>query len=354
MSIFNRIQNTPDFAVPIFEGYDTEMNGDLMAIQEGYEDQLAVIEAIHGLDMEDLGMRQDIKSLKESGADDLEITTRMEKFISVTEGMGANIFAKIKTFLTNMLGKLKAFFDSVIRFMNGMIKSGKDFATKYEVELKSLKLDGFKVKMFDYTNLDSGEKASNFLTIADKVCTTHLTLTGGDSEAIDHRLNKFDEQKDEIFSELRGTYCGTSKLESNEYTEALYRLFRNGAKDESDKEEKSVNIGEIVSTLKTNTALTTSQDALKDCNTIFQKEIAEISKVEKLWTSEYGKKESSVEDRMLHQKLLAISQRRASAFSEAKTIALEYFRAWKEAAVARNSDYKSICMAAFRYKKKEA
>jgi len=349
MSIFARKSSTnTDVSIPVYEGYHTEFNGELLAVQEGYEDLLGVIESIHALDMEDLEMRKDVKILQESGADALEIDARMEKFNSVTEGMAGNVWERIKAFFTNMLGKLRAFFNSVIRAFDNMFKSGKDFATKHEQDLRGLTLGGFKYKMFEYTNIDGSDKANTFLTTASSAIVV-LNYTSG--EKIESQIEKFDETKDEIFNKLRGTYCGVNDLDKDEYTEALYRHFRNGAKDETDKEEKPINIGDIINTLKSETAAKKAKDAEADCEKIFKDEISKIDKMGREHQTNAGKKDIADTTRTAHYNMVAVAQKRSSAFSEAKTIALQYFGAWKSAVLARNNDYKAVCMAAFRYKK---
>ncbi len=353
MSIFSKSSSFPitDINVPVFEGYNSEFNGDLIAVQEGYEDQLAIIEAIHSLDIADLEMRKAVKVLQESGADEHEIQAKMEEYNTVTEASVSNVWQRIKDFFARMLGKLKAFFGSVIRAFDAMFKSGKNFATKYEKDLNSLDLSGFKYKMFKYTNLN-GSKASDFLSIADKLIDSKMSSPGNTAEAIVDSLEKFDDQKEEMFDSLRGSYCGGGNLDRDEYTEALYSNFRDGAKDSEDKEEVSINIRDIIATLKDDKPLKEAEAALTDCEQVFKKQISEISKLEREFQKSADNTKTGDSDRARSQKLVLVAQKQSSAFSEAKTIALEYFRAWKAAVTARNSEYKSVCVAAFRYKKK--
>jgi len=348
MSIFGR--NTTNLTAPVFEGYSCENNGDLLAIQEGFEDQLAIIESIHALDMEELSLKRDLKILTESSA----VEARMAEFEAVAEGMVKDVWAKIKTFLEKMWGKIKQFFASVVRFFDGMFKSGKEFATKYEKQLRKLNLSGYEYKMFKYTNLD-GDKASTLLEVAEKEIEKKFAVpepAGSKIEDLDKFIDRIDEERSDFFDSLRGTYAtGSGSLDNEEFKEALFAHFRDGATDDNDKEDVKINIGEIINVLKTNKDLKNAEDAIKDCDKIFEKKIKKVGEWEKASDKAVGDKTKSEHVRNVAARMVQVAQKEASLFSEAKTIALDWFRAWKEAVTERNNTYKAVCVNAFRYKK---
>jgi hypothetical protein len=125
MSFFGNL-NKSSYDIPVFEaGSDVEVNGDLIAIEEGYEDQLAIIEALHTLDMAEIDLKKDLKNLTESS----EIEARQKEYEAVVENVISNAWDRLKQFFLNMLGKLQAFFKTIVRFFDGLFRSGKKFVS---------------------------------------------------------------------------------------------------------------------------------------------------------------------------------------------------------------------------------
>ena len=373
MSIFGRNNTGSTLTAPVYEGYSHEYNGDLLAIQEGFEDQLAIIESIHALDMEEIEMKKDVRALEESGADADAISSRIEKFEAVAEGMAGDVWSRIKNFFTKMWGKLKAFFASIVRFFDGLFKSGKDFVTKYEKELIKLNLNGYKAKMYKYSHLDEEPKAKAALFTArnylvnKSVSPMRAVSPGKSGKDMQDEIDAIEQGKEDILNGLRGEFVGGGNLDKSEYSKELFGYFRSGAKSETDKDEVSISIKDIISTLKDDKVVKAAEAAVTDCNKVFEDQIKEIDKVEaaigKAATDDKGK-ETSTEKygstpykpgtaKNISGEAISYVQKCSSMFSEAKNIALDFFRAWKEAITERNSEYKSVAVKAFRYKKKE-
>jgi len=349
MAIFNRSGN--GFNIPSYSGYDCLVNGDLVAAQEGFEDQLAIIESIHTMDMEEINMENDIKVLRESGGDEIKIETRMQEFVTVTEGAMSSVWEKIKAFFSKMWGKLKQFFASVIRFFDGLFKSGKEFATKYEKELRRLSLSGYKHKMFNYTELDSNNHVSNGIEVAMNVVDQTGALKSFSSEADAKKcLEDMEENKEEIINKVRGTFIGGGSKDNEDYKKGLFSHFRSGAKDSEDIEEQSVNIGNIITALMSDKFSKMAADSEKSAEKSFTTVLKEITGYEKEFGKSVDDKNKSEDKRKLASVQISIMQKYSTLFSEAKNIALEYFGAWKHAITERESVYKQVCVSAFRYK----
>lgn len=83
---------------------------------------------------------------------------------SVQEGIGESIkktassaWKKIKEWFIKLKNKVMEWFDNVKRHINAMLLSGKDFAKKYEKQIKKLDLNGYKfeeVPDFQHTKID--------------------------------------------------------------------------------------------------------------------------------------------------------------------------------------------------------
>lgn len=354
-TIFGK-NNNSDTQIPVFEGYSVEFGGAMQALQESFDDQLNIVQAIHAMDCEDLGHRKSIKALQESGADQAEIDAANQKFEVTMEGLAGNAWEGIKKFFSNLAGKFKAFFASVIRFFNGFIKSGKDFATKYEKELRRLTLSGYKVKLYKYdeSKLKANE-AAGFLTKAESTLKSLLVDApeSASADTLKAAIEKIQEKKEDVMDELRGEYTSGGSIKSSEYSEALFGHFRSGAKGESDKEEVSVEIGTIITTLKDEEPLKAAQAADTASNKAFQEKITKVGKMEKAANDAIGKKGNSEGENNTKAYLVSYAHKEAGLFSEACTVAMQFFTAWKTAITERESAYKSVCTSAFRYKEKK-
>jgi len=352
MAIFNRVGR--GITIPSYSGYDCLVNGDLLAIQEGYEDQLAIIESIHEMDIEEINMESDVKTLRESGADEVKIQTRINEFESVVESAMGGVWENIKAFFSKMWGKLQQFFASVIRFFDGLFKSGKDFATKYEKELRRLSLSGYKHKMFNYSELDGNNHVSNGITVAMEIVnqTGALKNFSSDTEA-KKCLEDMEENKEETINKVRGAFVGGGSKDSDDFKKGLFSHFRSGAKDSEDIEEQSVNIGTIINALISDKYAKMAKDSESAAEKSFTTIIKTVNDREKEFGKSVDDKNKSDDKRKLASVQISIMQKYSSLFSEAKTIALEYFSAWKQAITERESVYKQVCVSAFRYKEEK-
>lgn len=329
MGIFNNNSYSNTVEVPVLEGYGFEQNGEMRIVREGYQDQLEVIKAIHSLDMADMGAR---KAVKEGASTyDAEV---------VLEGAMSNAWTKIKEFFQKLMTKLKSYFAALVRMFDAMTKSTKAFVTKYEAKLKALKnLSGFKYNMFEYEN----EKIDNDKT-ADVFANVNAYI-----ESLGSGVNVDD--KEDIIDTIRGKIIGSSKVSLDDFNEELFGYFRKGAKNEGDKEDLDVSIFNIISIVKASKAASISQKAESAVVKEFNKKIKEIEGFEKEKVTAVGK--SSSEQRGGLEEALKIEQAKLSVYNEAKNEALKFYRAWASVIKERDSVYKSICLKAFSYKKKD-
>lgn len=364
MSIFGKGYNDSTVTAPVYEGYGVEVNGDILAITESFDDQLEIVKALHAIDMEELAMRSDVRQLRESGADISAIEERQQQYEAVTEGMVKNAYQKIKEFFSKLWGKIKAFFASVVRYFDGLFKSSQDFVKKYEQQLKKLDLQGFKYKMHKYTNLDGLKlEGVDRKEVIESVFAVLKSFDGSEKglEKLRDMIEEQRENKEKEAAEMRGQFVGKGPLTQDEFTEALYAHFRNGATSDDDMEEQPVKIEEILVVLKDTKAKKEVEDFAKKNDEEFSKILKDISEIErKLITAKekdgaYTVKHSDIEASVpTKASSLVLEQLRlaASFVSTQKDIEMQFFRAWRTAYAERESVYKRVCIAAFRYKRK--
>jgi hypothetical protein len=372
MSIFGRSQTvtSQEVTAPVYEGYHAEVNGDILAIQESWEDQLAVIEALHALDMEELAMRSDVKALQESGAEASEIEARQEAYEVVTESMGKDALEKIKAFFSKLWGKIKAFFKSVVRVFDGVVKNAQDFVKKYEGQIKGLNLRGFKYKMFNYTNIDEVKfmdadpktEAEELYDLATK--SSLQAENDALADKLHEKTTKMKENKEDDLSEYRGKLIGSGTLTAEQFGKELYSAFRGGAREKGDASEQEVHIQTIMDKIKSaGDAKKKADEFAKKVDEQFSKIIKDITALSTKLGSASAGKDGFVEHdlgddkggkrRMKSGAVSTVTEALrtyGTIFSAKKDIQLTIFRSWKTAWDERNSTYKSVCLAAFRHK----
>lgn len=359
MSIFGtqKTSSTEEITAPVFEGYSAEVNGDILAIQESWEDHMAVIEAIHELDMAEIGLRSDLKTLQESGATAEEISQREAEFEAVTEAAVGNAWAKIKAFFTKLWGKIKAFFKSIVAQFDAIFKNSENFIKKYEGDLKRVDLTGFKFKMYDYTNIDAAkfmelDVSKEAKEMLDKAHAGLGIKSEDQVKALDGLITKIRENKSDLLDSYRGDVVGQSSLSAAQFEQHLFGLFRNGADGKGDLEEKSVNITDVVAALKNTEGKKKADEFAKKTDTEFS------NIIKKLGEMEAGLAKKGVENRENYSasrnaKMIEGTRVFSSLFSAQKDIQLAVFRAWKTAYTERNSAYKHLVATALRYKPKK-
>ncbi len=371
MSIFGRT-STGIVSVPVYESYSHEVNGHIIAMQESFDDHLAIIESLHALDMQEYELRHDLQHLSESQAE-----ACIEQFEVVRENMVKDAWKKIKEMLSKLWGKIKSFYESVKRFFVGLFASGKKFVEKYEKQLLKLDLSGYKYTMFNYTI--SNQKVNNAQNVIDELIgNTASTINNYDNIGGDKVIEEIKEQLEKNLQVARAEIVNASgNFESDEFRDLLFRHFRDGAKD---PEEISVDIKNIIKVLKDSTYLSSIEsskntsdkwfsNALKDIGK-FEKEAKKNVKSEDIQENESiqytkhtntfkvgGNKQKTFLYNDSHEKALGenlflnMSREYASAVSKLQSDYNLFISAWKDAYKEMTSVYKKVCVSAFRYKK---
>lgn len=211
----------------------------------------------------------------------------------------SGFFGKIKEFFKNILEKIKRLFKNFLVKFDSWTKSNKDFVTKYKKQLIAAKTKDLKFEGFVYKIEGGGDVASapaefkddqvasalsavnsaNSTAInailaeadADKMVSAVKGLDGIKDGSSDDEYNSFvsaldkiDENYDDIMEALRGNMFAKSKgkLTSEEYTQELFKYYRNGEETKSELEDSDINITNLMSILLNyNTVKKTVTDA---------------------------------------------------------------------------------------------
>ena len=322
MTIFGR--SSYSYNIPVVEGYGVEVNGDILAIQESYDDQLAIIEAMYEIDMTEIEYRS-------QGQENSVVCE------ATIKDKAKNAWEKIKAFFKKLWAKLKAFFESMKRFVNGLFMSGYKFAQKYKSQLEKLKLSGFKYEMFEYTNLDEEIDLNNIDSANNYVKEMVDKIKQSSIEKGKQVITELREMKDEHLNETRGFVVGKSPLTSEEFKEEIYRFFRGG---KTVKTMQSVNINEVIKALLNKSQIKSVENLTKKIDNDLKDGLSKIDEL----------KNASDKDKQKESLYLEFANILSPMFRNFTDVQLEMIRAWKDALVERNNVYKKVCIAAFRHK----
>lgn len=354
MSIFNIGVSTIE--APVFEGYSHDGDGMAVAVQESYDDRLAIIEAMHQIGQEEVNFKSKLRVLESSNADDYEIETLKEGFEIAMEGAFGNAIDRIKKFFADLWGKITAYFKSLVKYFDYLFKNAKDFATKYEKQLRDKDgkgdLSGFEFSLYTYTNLDEGSNKDIYNRVLSSGAGSNY-VKSANSHNLDQLKDitqRLTSKKEDIMDDARGKLLKKSSVDSGDFAKELFGFFRNGAESASDKEKKSINsISEFINVLKTSNPTKVVEDNKKATDKIFKEQIDNVEKVRK----DISKGYDGAENKELAMAKIQYLNKAASYMSMIQGLCSSYFNAWKSAINERNSEYKSLLLAALRYKKKD-
>jgi hypothetical protein len=174
------------------------------------------------------------------------------------------IFESVKKFFQKLIEKIHKIFHTFIAKLSSWFSSGKDFAKKYEKEIiknwskvsNDFEFKGYTYSSFDSTNLNLGmsnadaktaggelvkgyDKVSAFLSSPSKDTLTAMYSSGqgADTSAVSTFREKMDDWKDQTRAKIAG---GTGAMDQKEFTEALFKLFRDGKDSKEDMNKHAI------------------------------------------------------------------------------------------------------------------
>lgn len=350
MSIFGT-QSDFGLDVPAMESYSI-YGGDFVALEEAMTDMQGVIESIHTHDMAELQCEKEVRALEASYASAYEIESVRENYAVVMEGAVKDMYEKLINMLKKLWAKIKGYFANMVRFFDGLTKSGKDFVKKYEKQLQELDLAGFEYPMYKWDNarLSNDTNVEDYPNLVQKVIRPYVAEGGATAEAHATKAKTLADKKEEILDKVRGAFVGKGSVEAADFNEALFGYFRNGATGKDDRDDVKVNISAIIATLKEDKMVAKLKKAEANVNKVFNEQIKELTKQRDALNKNVVAQGGDSEKGSIAKAAANYHNRKISIFTEAQSIALGFVRAWKDAVVARNKEYKAVAVAAFRYK----
>ncbi len=326
----------PDVSPEVLSRYNHEDGAALIAMESAADLHDIFVEGFIG--MEELEFQQ-YRANMEGASED------------VMEGIGDKIvsnakaaIAKVKAFIKKLWEKVKGFFHNVRRYLDGIFMNGADFAKKYEGELKKLKLNGFTYTMYEY-DIDTYTKK---MVTAEKKDTDDMLKTWANIEKNMSAVVKSGEVDAENkamvegFGEFIKESLGLSDLDdTTKVREAAWSKVRKGATSEADKKEVSVKINEVITVLKKYPEQQKFfAEMVKDMDRMYSGAIKYLDAYAKEADEQKAKKKA------------AAARKLSSQMSKCQSVTNIVTNEVKSAMAERVKTYKSVCMAAFKYKAK--
>lgn len=170
-------------------------------------------------------------------------------------GTASGFIEKLKAFFLKIWEKIKGLFRKFFAKINSYLIDDKKFADKYKDRIINANLKDFKFKGFKFTNLDSnsakasdmfdaalgkldeGKTFENYNTNYGSIANSVNMNNDSKKEDIKKAVEKFNEDEQDLLEEARGATISCGSCTSTEFTEELFKYFRD---DETSKEEKEL------------------------------------------------------------------------------------------------------------------
>ena len=271
----------PSLDIPVLEGYDTELEGHLIDMEESFEDQLAINESLYTLDMLEIGCKQDIKYLQESNQEHL-IEARTKKFEVLQESAVKDAFARIKAMWQKMIAKLKAFFTTLSAKVGAITMDNKKFASKYSYVKGEVKVECYNYspdKISETTGNLAGKVAKVITGLAEGKTIADYVKSAG-VEKVKERQKYISDEKDTLLNGFRANLTGHKGdfVSGGDYGKLLFKAMRGGT---GVKQERTITASDALQYLSATNALDGIKKSMKELPKVLEKELSGIMSLDK-------------------------------------------------------------------------
>lgn len=348
-----------DFDVAVQESYTDDIGGYAIAHQEFMRDMVGVYECMHAADMAEIELRK-----RNNGVSLESCTYGVDEYEVVQENAFKSMWGKLKDALKKFWEKVKGFFKSVQRYFDALFMSGKEFAKKYRSDIQKAATrvrSDLEIKMYNFDDAKIDNMKTGIYDKADELINEHFKINSLDMtkstdraayNADDNFVNYDDKRysnssiSENISQKFRHYLIKNNtngKIDADDYSKEIFGYFRNGAEDESDKEDiKASEVLRFVNILANDKASKDLKSLEKEMNKSFKKMIKQLETAEK----ESGRSSDATE-----KAVSPVITKMIACFEKCHAIANTFISGWKTAIKDRESAYKSACMKVLSAKK---
>lgn len=350
-------------------------NGLILAYQELQMDDLIVREAMGHLNDIGMGLVYAIEQVNQLGHNVTdEQLGKIDGFIEVYEAENKNVWNRIIEGLKKIWARVTGFFKGIARMFENRFKEASKFAADHEKDISGLNLSGWTYKGFEYTNLDDVSKHTDSsaidklfdATIQEITSSGNLLKNGGeDAKKAVQKMRAMREQITERSSaeveRYRGSLVGGGSLSTEQYRAKLFSHFRNGATNRDSKKDISTSPSDMIAALKDTGAKKSTSEAIGKMDKSYGEQVRKVQavgkqvqgiKIKRGETTGSGEVNSGNVQVDAAGKTYGADLVRStiSLTNELRSVQSQYFNAWKDAFVERESAYKSAINSAIHHK----
>lgn len=278
----------------------------------------------------------------------------------VQENAIKSAYGKVKAFIEKLWAKVKAFFKQVRMHLDKIFMSGKDFVKKYDKEIQEAAKNAkdFTYKMYSYNNelidknVDAAKKAEDTIQSATDKVKAYVTQLAGDAADLGDKETITAASKEEVtalkkhmethVNSARKDMCNGA-VKDEDISESLFKLFRNGADSEDNKQEQKWDDA-IVNILKSAKAADKINEMASKIDNGYKKAIKVIEEAEQ--------KASAMTGNEGGQQIAEVLREYSATIAKIQNFDNQYMSAWKTAVIERNNAYKNCTMALLSHKNK--
>lgn len=268
---------------------------------------------------------------------------------SVMEGAFSNAWEKIKTFFINLKEKIKVFIHNIKRYLDKIFMDDRDWVIKYEKDIKDIdisKMKDYEVRLYKYTlddidvdNINNG--IDTITTLAESTTNRLKSLSNSTGTKSKDNISDMKDSCDSVYTR---TLKDIGISDDDELDKGLWSRYRNGAMDETDKEDVKVgaNVNNFISTIKD------SSKVLSFCDKYASKTSSTYDKCIKL----VSKSDSEFKGKANESECLEVLRALSSSLSKLQSLNNKSISYMKNAVVERNKEYRKALAGIFTYSRK--
>lgn len=329
---------TPNVSPEMLSKYTYDDGAALIAMESAADLHEIFCEGFY--DMEELEIRQHI-SVQEGASEE------------VLEGIGNTIkekakatFSKIKTKLEELWEKVKTFLYNTKRYIASIFSNTNTFISKYEDDLKKLKLNNFTIAVHEYT-IDKaqdrpGDAAKGIDNITVKIADQakqiiDLAKSGSVSLV---STEKASAAFSDVVSNFKKDKCGNADSDLDKAREYFWSKNRNGVKYGESPTTRRIDIDKVIKNLKDAPNLTRYYNSVQSSlESAYKKAINDVK--------DYAKKTEGTDSA---KRMSATCQAAITAITSIQNIENAAIKAQTNAITEMCSAYRKVIVAALRYK----
>lgn len=220
--------------IPVIEGYGYEDNGDIRIVSDMYDDMYSIMESIYEMDMAEVSYVHDVNAInKHHSGDDAMLMEAQTSFKDKAVNAAKGGWEKLKAMVMKIIGKVKSFFNSMVKFLSDHTASNKKLAEQYKSSTAMGEATGYKYDLYKIsTNVAS--EAKGILT---QVTNSGLRGAGSlknacansTAEDIKKQSATLKENRESILNDIRTRISmSAGSVSASDFKTQTMRLLRGG------------------------------------------------------------------------------------------------------------------------------